>query len=169
MRRALPLLGLTLLLAGCADEPSAEEQQRIDDAKVAAVEAANSMPPPLEELRPEIITDEDIARVGIEGAHCTYMPGVNSSPRLIVRPLDGYLKLDGDMVRLAADSGSLELAGGTRTIYNGRAMVVRLTMSETEGSVTIEDAYGREVYAVTGTVSCVEGGQAPDNPEQTDL
>lgn len=169
MRRTLPLLGLILMLPACADEPSAEEQQRIDDAKVAAVESANSMPPPLEELRPEVITDEDIARARIEGAHCTYMPGVNSSPRLIVRPLDGYLKLDGDLVRLAADSGSLELAGGTRTVYNGRAMVVRLTMAGDEGSVTIEDAYGREVYAVSGTVSCVDGDTAPANPEQADL
>lgn len=169
MRLALPLLGLTLLLAACADEPSAEEQQRIDDAKVAAVEAANAMPPPVEDLRPEIITDADIARVGIEGAHCTYMPGVNSSPRLIVRPLDGYLKLDGDMVRLAADSGSLELAGGTRTTYNGRAMVVKLAMEGDQGSITIEDAYGREVYAVNGSVTCVDGAEAPDNPEQADL
>ncbi|MXO72139.1 hypothetical protein [Alteraurantiacibacter buctensis] len=169
MRRTLPLLGLILLLPSCAAEPSAEEQQRIDDAKVAAVEAANAMPPPLEELRPEIITEEDIAEARIEGAHCTYMPGVNSSPRLIVRPLDAYMKLDGDMVRLAADSGSLELAGGTRTTYNGRAMVVKLAMDGDQGSITIDDAYGREVYAVTGTVACVDGGEAPANPAQADL
>lgn len=167
--RLYALLLAVLLLSACADEPSADEQQRIDDAAVAAVEAANAQVPPIEELRPQIITDADVAEAGIEGAHCTYMPGTNSSPRLIVRKLDAYLKLDGDMIRLAADSGSLELPGGTRTTYNGRAMVVRLTMEGDQGTITIDDPYGREVYAVTGSVACVAGEAAPDNPEQADL
>lgn len=168
MGRLASLLCL-VLLAACAEQPTPEEQQRIDDAAVAAVEAANDQPPPVEDLAPEIISQADMVAAGIEGAHCTFMPGTNSSPRLIARSLDAFIKLDGDMVRLAADSGSLELAGGTRTIYNGRALVVRLAMKEEEGTITILDPYGREVFVGSGTVACVDGAVAPDNPQQADL
>lgn len=165
MARPVALLA-AVLLASCADEPTPEEQKLIDDAAVAAVEQANAQVPPVEEVRPEIITDADVAEAGIEGEHCTFMPGTNSGPRLIARPLDAFIKLDGEVLRLAADAGSLELAGGTRVIYNGRAIVVRLAMQEGEGTVTILDPHHREVYSGTGTVACVAGPRAPENPEQ---
>lgn len=168
MARPFALLAL-VLLASCADEPTPEEQRLIDDAAVAAVEQANARVPPVEEVRPQIITDADVAEAAIEGAHCTFMPGTNSGPRLIARPRDAFIKLDGEVLRLAADAGSLELAGGTRTIYNGRAIEVRLAMHEGEGTVTILDPYHREVYAGSGTVACVAGPRAPENPEQADL
>lgn len=168
MARPAALIAV-LLLAACAQAPTPEEQQLIDDAAVAAVEQANAQMPPVEELRPEIISEADVAKAGIEGARCTFMPGTNSGPRLIARPLDAFIKLDGDMLRLAADSGSLELAGGFRTIYNGRAVVVRLARQGDEGTITVLDPYGREVYVGSGTVACADGGVAPDNPEQADL
>lgn len=168
MARLAALLSVVVLSA-CADAPTPEEQKLIDDAAVAAVEEANAQVPPIEGLRPEIISDADVAEAGIEGARCIYMPGTNSGPRLIARKLDAFIKLDGEMVRLAADTGSLELAGGTRTTYNGRAMVVRLALEGDQGTITIDDPYGREVYAVAGSVTCVGGGEPPDNPEQADF
>lgn len=162
---ALPFAMPILLLASCADEVSPEEQERLDAEAVEMVENANSMEPPLEEIAPDILTEADMADFDIEGARCIFMPGTNAGPRLVTRSLDAFIKLDGDVQRLAADSGSLELAEGTRTLYNGRAYVVRLEMAEGEGRIDIRDAWDRVVYSGSGPVDCLAGEQAPDNPD----
>lgn len=163
MVRCVPLLALALLSA-CSNEPSPEEQARADAAAVAMVERANDVPPPLEQIDPQILTQRDVAEHTIEGARCTYMPGTNGSPRLITRSLDAFLKLDGEVIRLAADSGSMELAQGTRRQYNGRQFTVLLDIEGGEGEITIRDPYEREIFAASGPVICVDGARAPDNP-----
>lgn len=165
MKHATAGLALSVLLAACADEVSPEEQARMDAEAVAMVESANDMEPPVEEFAPDILTDEDMAENAIDGARCVYMPGTNAGPRLITRSLDAFLKVDGEVQRLAADAGSLELAEGTRTIYNGRAYVVRLEMAEGDGHIAIHDAYDRLVYSGDGPVTCLAGERAPDNPD----
>lgn len=154
-----------LLLAACADQTSPEDQERLDAEAVEMVENANSMEPPLEEIAPDILSDEDMADFDIEGARCIFMPGTNSGARLVTRSLDAFIKLDGDVQRLAADSGSLELEQGTRTLYNGRAYVVRLEMADGEGRIDIRDAWDRVVYSGSGPVDCLAGERAPDNPD----
>ncbi len=158
---ALPLV---TGLSACGEQVTPEEQAQIDEEAVEMVRNANDADPPLEEIALDIITPADVVDFDIEGARCVYMPGTNSGPRLITRSLDAFIKLDGDVQRLAADSGSLELAQGTRTLYNGRAYVVRLEITAGEGSITIRDAYDRVVYAGSGPVDCVGGERAPDNP-----
>jgi hypothetical protein len=162
--RAIVALALTFVLSACGDQVTSEEQERIDAEAVAMVESANEMEPPLDEFTPDILTAEDIAANAIAGAHCVFMPGTNSGPRLITRSLDAFLKIDGEVLRLAADAGSLELAEGTRTTYNGRAHVVRLQMEDGEGHIAIHDAYDRLVYSGDGPVTCIAGERAPDNP-----
>ncbi|MEO5706973.1 MAG: hypothetical protein ABIT10_10395 [Alteraurantiacibacter sp.] len=165
MVRAFAALVVPLVLVACSDEVAPEDQERRDAEAVAMVESANAMEPPLEEIAPDILTDADMAEHNIAGARCIYMPGTNGGPRLITRSLDAFIKLDGEVQRLAADAGSLELAEGTRTIYNGRAYVVRLEMADGEGRIAVSDAYDRLVYAGDGPVSCMAGERAPDNPD----
>lgn len=165
MVRAIAAFTLPLALIACADEVSPEDQARMDEAAVAMVESANAMEPPLKEIAPDILTEADMTEYAIEGARCIFMPGTNSGPRLVTRSLDAFIKIDGDVQRLAADAGSLELAEGTRTIYNGIAYVVRLEIADGEGRIAIRDAYDRLVYSGDGPVTCEAGERAPDNPD----
>ena len=150
-----------LPLAGCGEGPP----KLSDEEAIAAVEAANGALPPAEEVVPEAILYPDIERNEIYGAACSYAPGTSLGARVIARPVDAFMKIDGDIVRLAADPGASELPLGTRSLYTGRAYTLNLsiagegeeTMSETtlyEGTITLRDMHGRVVYTGTGTASC---------------
>ena len=154
-----------LLLAGCGEEMSPEEQALRDERDVAMVEAANDVNPPLEPITPEPILLPDIERLDLYGAACNYAPGTSLGTRVIARETDAYIKVDGEVMRLAADAGSRELPQGTRTLYSGKAYSVRLVVTgegepapggavNYEGTIMVRDAYGREVYEGTGLAQC---------------
>jgi len=156
-----------LFLAGCG-----ESAPQLSDAEaIAAVEAANHTLPQLREVLPEPILYPDIEANDIYGVSCSYAPGTSLGARAIARPLDAFMKIDGDMVRFAADPGARELPLGTHSLYTGRSYSLHLRMldegegggegeqsqSETtlyEGTITLRDAHGRVVYSGTGTASC---------------
>lgn len=156
-----------LLLAGCGEEMTPEEQALRDERDVAMVQAANAVNPPIKLITPEPILPPDIERHDLDGAGCSYAPGTSFGTRVIAREVDAFIKVDGEIVRLAADSGSRELPQGTRTLYTGRAYSLRLSISgegepapsggvDYEGTVLVRDAYGREVYEGTGLARCKE-------------
>jgi hypothetical protein len=163
MRSRLPLLAL-LLVAACNKGPTPEEQAAADARDVAMVEAANDAPPPLEQLTPDPILYPDIERYDLFGEACNYAPGTSLGVRVIAREADAFLKLDGEVVRLAADPGSRELPMHSRTLYSGKDYSLRLALNgdgatptepgDYEGSVTLRDAYGRVVYEGTGLAQC---------------
>ncbi len=154
-------LGFIAILSACgggAEQPSDEEL-------IASVEAVNGTPPPVEEVVPEAIRYPDIERNDIYGASCSYAPGTSLGARAIARPKDAFMKIDGEIVRFAADPGARALPLGTRSLYTGLTYSLHLaisgdgeaTMSETtlyEGTITLRDAHGRVVYTGTGTASC---------------
>ena len=154
-----------LVLAGCAREPSPEEQAMADARDVAMVEAANNVMPPLEEVTPEPILLPDIERYDLYGEACNYAPGTSLGTRVVAREADAFVKIEGEVHRLAADPGSRELPLHTRTLYNGKKYSLRLAMEQDgeaaegqpanyEGAVTLRDEYGRVVYEGVGLAQC---------------
>ena len=158
---------LALAVAACGDETSPEEQAQADARDVAMVEAANEAMPPLEEVTPAPILFPDIERYDLLGQACNYAPGTSLGTRVIAREADAFVKIDGEIVRLAADPGSRELPMHTRTLYSGKEYALRLQIVEEdagepapdgstnyEGNVQLRDAYGRLVYEGTGLAQC---------------
>lgn len=166
--RCVPLLLAAALLAGCSDEPTPEERAAEAARELALVEKGNSALPPPEEISLEPISYADIERHGLSGVGCNFAPGTSFATRVIARRLDAYMKVNGDIVRLAADSGASELPAGTRSRYLGRTHELRLRMSQEgdgkssgsgaatdyQGTVTVLDEYGRLVYEGTGLARC---------------
>ncbi len=163
MRKPLPLL--LLACTACGNNVDEGEQALLDRQAVAAVEAANAIEPALVEVVPDPILYPDIERHDLYGASCAYAPGTSLGARVIAREVDAYMKIDGEMVRFAADPGSRELAYGTRSLYNGREYSLRLELHDEgeqsgietmayEGTVSLRDRYDRVVYRGSGTTQC---------------
>lgn len=154
----------TLLLVACDFGPTPEEQALEDARDIAMVEEANEAEPPLEPVTPEPILYPDIERYDLLGEACNYAPGTSLGVRVIAREADAFVKVDGEVQRLAADPGSRELPMHTRTLYNGKTYSLRLALNgpageeggagDYEGTVTLRDQYGRVVYEGTGLAQC---------------
>ena len=164
MRKAWGIAAL-LVLAGCDREPTPEEQAMADARDVAMVEAANEIMPPLEEVTPEPILLPDIERYDLYGEACNYAPGTSFGTRVVAREADAFVKIEGEVHRLAADPGSRELPLHTRTLYSGKEYSLRLNMvpqdgaeagetADYEGTVILRDQWGRVVYEGTGLAQC---------------
>src|SRR6187431_1007398 len=173
MLRLLIFAGTTLLLAGCADEVTPEDQALADERDVAMVEQATRAMPPLIPVTPEPILLPDIERYDLLGETCSYAPGTSLGARVIAREADAFMKIDGEIERFAADPGSRELPSHTRSVYNSKDYALRLTLRDDaadpgeepeaqavdqggnhEGSVQLRDAYGRMVYEGIGVAQC---------------
>lgn len=164
MRSRLPPFALMVLLGACNSGPNADEQAAADARDVAMVEAANDVTPPLAMVTPEPLLLPDIERYDLYGQACNYAPGTSLGVRVIAREADAFVKIDGEVQRLAADAGSRELPMHTRTLYSGKDYSLRLAvdgdgtepngLGDYEGSVTLRDAYGRIVYEGTGLAQC---------------
>jgi hypothetical protein len=173
MRHVLVLAGAMVLLAGCGDEVSPEDRAAADERDVAMVEAANKAAPPVQLVTPEPILLPDIERYDLLGEACSYAPGTSLGARVISREADAFMKIDGEIERFAADTGSRELPMHTRSVYNSKDYSLVLALKEggaeaaaegegepgsardnLEGSVTLRDAFGRVVYEGAGLAQC---------------
>jgi len=165
MRKAFALAAL--LLAGCGEELTPEERAEADARAVAMVEAANDVMPPLDPVTPEPILLPDVERYDLYGQACNYAPGTSLGTRVVAREADAFMKIDGEVVRLAADPGSRELPMRSRTLYSGKEYALRLQIADVdegeaapggatnyEGSVQVRDRHGRVVYEGTGLAQC---------------
>lgn len=166
----LPIIILAALaLSACGEELSEAEQAEQDRALVERVRDANEAAPPLVELVPEPILYPDMEANDLLGLACSYAPGTSMGARVIAREVDAYMKIDGDMIRFAADPGSRELPAKTRSLYNGREYSLRLDIEDkipleeageeaatrfSEGTVWVRDQWDRVVYQGTGAVDC---------------
>ena len=167
MRHALPTV-LTLVLAaalsGCGDTVTPEEQAIKDERDIAMVERANASAPPVLEVSPEPIGYPELERYDLMGTACNYAPGTSFGTRVVAREVDAYVKINGKMLRLAADPGARELPAGSRSLYSGKAYSLQLAITghgkpasngtDYEGTVILRDAWGREVYEGTGLARC---------------
>lgn len=162
--------GLLLLLpalAACGQ--SAEEKRAADDADVAAVKAAQKRMPPLAPIRPEVLLEEDVARIDAAGPGCILRMGEGLSPPVLITIGSfGWLKLDGEIVKVAGDSGSERGPAQTWTHYTGKQATLRIgfedgevqpTGASAEGraaSLTVRDSYDRVIYRGHGIQTCSE-------------
>ena len=156
---------LALACCACSETLTQEEQEQRDREAVALVEQANAVEPLVSEVVPETILYPDIERHDIYGASCAYAPGTSLGARVIARQADAFMKIDGEIVRFAADPGARELPYGTRSLYNGREYSLRLEIAgdgmqsgeevmEYEGTINLRDQYDRVIYSGTGTAQC---------------
>lgn len=154
-----------LLLAGCGREVTPEEQALQDERDIAQVEKANDAMGPLKPITPEPILYPDIERHDLFGEACNYAPGTSLGARVVAREADAFMKIDGEIVRFAADPGSRELPQRTRSLYAAKEYSLRLALegagepsgqgsTNYEGSVTVFDSHGRVVYEGTGLAQC---------------
>lgn len=164
--RWLLVIGAAALLAACADELSPSEQEAENEAMAERVREANDIAPPLVEVVPDPLLYDDIEANDLYGLTCAYAPGTSMGARVIAREVDAFVKIDGEVIRLAADPGSRELPAATRSLYNGREYSLRLEIAENttdeetteavfyEGTVRLRDRWDRVVYQGTGVVNC---------------
>ena len=181
--RAIPFLAATAL-AGCGnDDPSPAEAEAEAQREIAMVKELNDQAPPIRPVALEPILYPDIEKNDLFGQKCAYAPGTSLGARVIAREADAFIKIDGEVVRLAADAGSRELPMRSRTLYTGREYSLRLAIegqggqtgpstsaeaadTETsptevlagagsyEGSVFLRDRWDRVVFEGLGTVQC---------------
>jgi hypothetical protein len=158
-------LAAVVVLSACSQEPSPEERAREAERAVEMVMKANNSAPPLRELTPEPILLPDIERHDLYGASCAYAPGTSLGMRVFAREADAFVKIDGEVERFAADSGSRQLPQRTRSLYNSGEYTLQLQVAgegtptpdgkgDYEGTVTLRDAHGRVVYEGGGLARC---------------
>lgn len=126
------ILPLALGLAACGEEgPSPSEQQRMDDADVAAVKAAQ-VPPPTP-VTPDKILYPDIEKYDLFGAGCNFAPEDSMAAIALAQPGKGFMKIDGDLEAFVADAGSGDLPLGAKGKYTAGAWSFTLDLAEDEG------------------------------------
>lgn len=170
MRKAA--LVVTLLLAACSEpELTPEQQEAADRRAIAAVEAAQIIPPA--PVTPEPILFADIERYDLFGAGCSFMPGGapaeapgGKGALMLANESGAYIKVEGALQRLAPDGGSPELPLGTRGKYDGKEFSVVLDIAAEEGEqsgtetidfparLVLRNARDQTVYAETGVAQC---------------
>jgi hypothetical protein len=163
----IPVLAAVLVCAACDAELSPEEKQAQAERDIAMVEAANNALPPLRPVTPDPILYPDMEQHDLYGQACNYAPGTSLGTRVIAREGDAFVKIDGDVIRLAADPGSRELPAQSRSLYDGREYSLRLAIegegepaaansgvSEYQGTVSLRDRWGRVVYDGVGLAQC---------------
>ena len=171
--RIIAVALMAMGLAGCEDGLSDNEREAQDIEAAERVRELNEAGPPLQEIVPEPILLPDLEANDLFGETCAYAPGTSMGARVIARETDAYMKIEGEMIRFAADPGSRELPAKTRTLYNSREYSLRLAIEDSEprlpdgeagsadetrsqGTIWLRDRYDRVVYQGTGAVECGE-------------
>lgn len=165
MRFAIPI-ALLCALAACGEaEMTPEEQEAADAEAIAQVQA--SQVPPVQPINPRPITFEDIESENLSGAGCAFKTGPQADPIALTQPRRGYMKLESEIQRFAADSGSAKLPLDTHRKYTGEEYEFELIMDAGGGTqsgmetvdypgsrLTVRDGKARVVYQADGLVQC---------------
>lgn len=162
--RYFPVVAL-LLLAACGEQLTPQEQAARDERDIAMVEKANlgtAVP-----IAPQPILFPDIQANKLFGMGCAFVAkSAGLGAIMIARADDGFMKLDDQIIRFAADKGSSELPYGARERYAGKKYAFQLAVasekslrSGTEtadysGRLSVQDGKGHIVYDEPGTVQC---------------
>ncbi|MXP28392.1 hypothetical protein GRI58_06100 [Porphyrobacter algicida] len=140
------------------------EQEAADNKAIAEVEANQTPPPDTPEIQP--LSSSEIDGLGLAGGGCSFYRAVNDRQVLsLLTPEAAYLKLDGDVERLASDAGSKSGPIDTRTHYDGKRQSLHVVMGDKgesivsdttdyPASLTIRDGKGRVEAKLTGTARC---------------
>jgi len=160
----LALLGCIaapILLSACHENREDKAQEAAHD--VAMVERMNQVPPVA--IDPAPITPRDMKQFGLDRLPCAFVDKSRGLGPLFLGGADeGVLKLDDDLHRLAARSGSAQLPGGGRTTYVGLNGWVDFSRQPDAGTgagqdnfparMSLHDAQDRVVFVANGTMHC---------------
>lgn len=163
--RGFVIVCCALLAASCAKEgPSAAEQERMEEADIAAVNAAQVPPPsPVEPAR---ILTADIEKYDMFGAGCRFAPGSSIGPIALLQEKRAFMKIDSTILPFAPDAGSGELPLGVKAKYTGGAWSFVLDLASEEGTQSgsetinyparfvLRNAHDQIVYQTDGTAQC---------------
>ncbi len=155
-----------LFLAACGEpELTPAQQEAAEERKIAAVEAAQAIPPEPVALEP--IAYSDIEQHNLFGASCSFTAeGEEDRVLAVAMERGAYIKFDGRMHRLAPDAGSPALPLGARGKYAGREYAMVLDLAEGEGEPSgvetvdypgrLDLRNGRDqlVFGASGVVQC---------------
>lgn len=156
----ITLISLALLgLSGCS------EKAPTDAEAIAAVEAAQDGKPPVKPLDLQPIHYPDIKQHKLHGTGCAFVAeGGGLGAVLLAQDKRGVIKLNDEVVILAADAGSAKMPKGAWSRYTGKANALTLTAigpitpvggaDEFDGKVVITDAFERPVYQANGHAQC---------------
>lgn len=158
MTRYVALIA-ALLATGCTKQ--APQERAISDAEaVAAVEAAQNREPPLVAVNLEPITRADIDRYNLHDKGCQLVRAVDrGDPLVLVNDGRAMVRVAGDVLPLAADVGGAQLGTRAWQYYSGKRFALTLkpvggAPLPSPGELQLRDAWGRVVFATTGTLSC---------------
>src|SRR5690606_20789686 len=122
---------------------------------------------------PEPILFADIERYDLFGAGCSFLPRGEAAEApdgagvlALTSESGAYIKVEGELHRLAPDAGSPQLPLGTRGKYDGREFALILDIAAEEGApsgtetidfparLVLRNARDQTVYAETGIAQC---------------
>lgn len=170
--RGVLVLALALALSACGQ--NAERKRQEDERAIAAVEAAQRQMPPLKTVTLQDLSADDRSRIDGEGGRCRYA-AAGAAPdviHLVTMGSYGWLRIDsGEMMQLAADTGSTPSPARTWSRYTGKQLTLRIEPARTEGlppaapdpgveftgpvTITVRDAWDRIVASGAFTQDCV--------------
>lgn len=158
---------ILLLAALSACEKNAEQRKAEDAAAIAVVNAAQNRLPPLKMVTPEPLQEADLARIDASGPGCLFGNADGTAPPLLMMVGSfGWIKIEGEVIRLAGDSGSAATPARTWSHYSGKAFTLRIEPIDAAAAATgdpgrsypanlvVRDAYDRVVYRVAGLQDC---------------
>lgn len=161
----LVLAAALVLLGGCGEKVSPEEQKRRDAQDVAAVEAMQKIAPPIKPLKLQAISAQEITAKNLGGEGCSFGPD-SAHPLALALVGRAMIKFDDHIELLLSDSGGTKLAAGAWEHYVGKEYTLTLKRAEgkaeagvalsTEfpGELAVRDAWDRIVYSGQGTLNC---------------
>lgn len=151
----------TLLLAACQQESARAEGPEPSDAQaVAAVNAAQERKPPMQIAALQPIPRADIDRYNLHDSGCKLVRAQDGGdPLVIVNDGRAMVRIDGDVLPLAADVGGQQLGSRAWQYYVGKKYALSLkpvagASLPADGTAELRDAWGRVVFATAGRISC---------------
>jgi hypothetical protein len=160
MKSHLTCLALLPLLLLACDGTPAESPEVSDAQAVAAVEAAQNREPPPQAIMLEPIPREDIDRYNLHDQGCNLTrPNDGGAPLILINDGRAMVRVQGEMVPLAADVGGAQLGTRAWQHYSGKRFALTLkaigsASLPAEGEAQVRDAWGRVVFATRGRIAC---------------
>ena len=168
MKRLLILCPLVLVAACGKSEERAARKASEDAAAIAAVEAAQNFKPPVQPVKLEPITHQDVEANNLYGAGCNFVgAGDPQSPLVIAQSGRAIIKTGGELTVLFADIAGQKLEMGAWEHYTGKrnTLTLRRTgsakgtpagyeVTRFEAKLTVFDEFGRTVLEQTGPLDC---------------
>lgn len=164
MRRILMLL--PLLAAACSgDKPAGTAAQ--DARDIAQVNAAQNAKPPAKPISPQPILYFDVTKNKLYGSGCNFVSADGGMGAVLLAQNEkAFMKLDDNIVALAADKGSTALPQGGWSRYSGKEYALTLTKLDSaaakkagvidmfDGHLVVTDPHDQIVYQAKGNVQC---------------